>query len=100
MLLCGFIYSQNTNHSLELEQANEEYFELNNPFFEGLWYGTGDHNRFSIMCWVKIKENSIDEQVIFLHQTSSNFDIKLSIYENELSFYLNAAATSMYDSFY
>ena len=39
MLLCGFIYSQNTNHSLELEQANEEYFELNNPFLKV--YGTG-----------------------------------------------------------
>ena len=91
IFLNGFVYSQNNSRSLELEQANEEYFELNNPFFEGLWYGTGDHNRFSIMCWVKIKENSIDEQVIFLHQTSSNFDIKLSIYENELSFYLNAS---------
>ena len=65
MLMCGFIYSQNTNHSLELEQTNEEYFELNAPFFESYWYGTGDHNQFSIMCWVKIKENSVDEQVIF-----------------------------------
>ena len=91
MLLCGFIYSQNSNHSLELEQANEEYFELNAPFFESYWYGSGDHNQFSIMCWVKIKENSIDEQVIFLHQTSGNFDIKLSIDENELRFYLNAS---------
>ena len=80
-----YIFSK-TNHSLELEQTNEEYFELNAPFFESYWYGTGDHNRFSIMCWVKIKENSIDEQVIFLHQTSSNFDIKLLFMKMNLVF--------------
>ena len=93
MFLYGFANSQNNDRSLELEQANEEYFELSYPFFEGLWYGSGDHNQFSIMCWVKIKENSIDEQVIFLHQTSANFDIKLSINENELLFYLNAGGS-------